>query len=270
MAPEADTARRRSIVVVVGVGMAVVALLVAGALAVLADSGEPEVVAEMRFDAVRTDASGRSLLLSFVGSQAGDGPCGSDYGARVDEEADRVVVGLGTVEDDRPELSDNETCRALGYPRTLLVDLTEPLAGRPVVDRVSGLAHRPFDAGDLLVPSRLPDGWEVQGEGGSTVPSSARYWTTSYGPADGGGAGVILSQGDPSLGEVDGLAYEVEEAVTIQGAQASVVHLRDGPAVARSVLWILEGVGVRVDSTHQQGQERLDTEVLVDFARSLE
>jgi hypothetical protein len=38
MAPEADPARRVSILVVVGVGMAVVGLLVAGALAVLADS----------------------------------------------------------------------------------------------------------------------------------------------------------------------------------------------------------------------------------------
>jgi hypothetical protein len=93
-----------------------------------------------------------------------------------------------------------------------VVDLAEPLAGRPVVDRVSGLAHRPFDA----------------------------------------------------------LAYEVEEVVTIQGVEASVVHLKDGPNAIRSVLWVSGGVGVHIDSAHQQGQERLDTAVLVDIARSLE
>ncbi len=155
---------------VVLVGLATVGLIVAGVVALVGDDvakevvdgGRPptampgdlpdipggetpvdgELVSEVPFDDLRIDGSGRWLVIDFVGARPGEGPCSAHYGAEVDERPDQVVVRLGAVDDDGPELSEGEACTSEGYIRTLVLPLSEPLAGRPVVDGVSGVTHQ--------------------------------------------------------------------------------------------------------------------------------
>lgn len=304
MDPDHDLTTRRTTMVAVGAG--VVAVVVVGLVAVFSSGGglpvvagppgspspspgpsplpEPgdqefplgspsapgELVSEVRFDAVRTDASGRSLLVSFVGSQAGDGPCSADYGAEVDQTPGRVVVGLGEVDTDRPQLSQNETCTDLGYPRALVFELAAPLGDRSVVDATSGIAHIPIDGASLLAPSRLPPGWTLEWEGGLSDPASTRYWQRTYGPPGTDGPGVAVLQGAPSLGPVDDLSADVELVTTVQGVEATVTQLRDLHE-HRSVRWVADGVSFRVDAlSGGTSQGGVSLEELLDIANSLE
>lgn len=123
---------------VIALGLAVISLVFVGMVAAF---DQVQVTTEVPFDSVRTDESGRSLVVSFVGAPPDEGPCGRDYTTDVAEEAEGVLVTLRAVQGDRPGLAVNEACQAVGYLRTVVMNLAEPLGDRPVVDQTSGVVH---------------------------------------------------------------------------------------------------------------------------------
>jgi len=76
-------------------------------------------------------ADGRTLTVSFVGSQAGTGPCTADYAASAAESVHAVAIVINEV---RSANSGGGSCAAVGYVRRAAVQLRSPLGERVVVD----------------------------------------------------------------------------------------------------------------------------------------
>lgn len=126
------------------------------------------------FDGARIlDDEGGVLLVSFTGGAEGTGPCTSTYSGGATETTTEVVVRLRA----RGSGADI-TCPALGYARTVPLELAKPLGERRLID-----ASTATEVGVLRVPmptpTSLPDGWTAKAEWGR-----AGSWTVSYGIAD--------------------------------------------------------------------------------------
>jgi hypothetical protein len=80
---------------------------------------------------VSISPDGRQLTLSFIGAQAGTGPCGAEYTADVKQSA--TAVSISTRELPKPN-GDRGQCTLVGYTRTVTVTLSSPLGNRVVVD----------------------------------------------------------------------------------------------------------------------------------------
>ncbi|WP_238017142.1 hypothetical protein KZZ52_40170 [Dactylosporangium sp. AC04546] len=86
-------------------------------------------------DSASVNAAGTTLTVVFVGSQGpASVPCGADYTGEVVESANAVVVIIVT----HPHAAD-EACTAIGFPRTLSVELAAPLGERALLDIQQGL-----------------------------------------------------------------------------------------------------------------------------------
>lgn len=86
-------------------------------------------------DSASVNAAGTTLTLVFTGSPGpASQPCGADYTGEVVESANAVVVIILT----HPHAA-NEACTAIGYRRTLDVDLAAPLGERALLDIQQGL-----------------------------------------------------------------------------------------------------------------------------------
>jgi hypothetical protein len=99
------------------------------------------------------------LTLYFTGGPPGppDEPCARAYQATAAVSGDRMTVTVRELPS--APLPPGHGCADVGYGRTVTIELSEPLRGRPVVDGATGELRPVIDAGLLLTPSWLPAGY---------------------------------------------------------------------------------------------------------------
>ena len=78
---------------------------------------------------------GRTLTISFVGGHAGKRPCDDNYTAETVESTHAVAFAVYEHPAPAPP---NTACTLVGYERTVVVHLTQPLDNRVVVDSRDG------------------------------------------------------------------------------------------------------------------------------------
>lgn len=260
---------------------AVIAVTAAVALAACGAFGDsPDESAGPSWHAARTSADGRSVLLVFTGGASPDpnDPCSKDYRVDVDESDDRVALGIVTISNEVERSGDVDVdeaidigCEALGYPRTVTVDLDAPLGTRTVFDSFLGTTRTVFDGSTLAEPT-MPEGWVLRGEGiahPAIDPSQA--WLRSWGPPVLGSEcsqGFSLVQGAPEA--VAALPPEMGgqtpiETVDVGGAAAAYTETAERQT--QRLQWTVDGTGFAVLVT--TCGEPVDIARLFEFARSI-
>lgn len=173
------------------------------------------------WDGARTASTPRQLVLSFIGGPAGpsDAPCWKGYRPEVRFEAQRVVITLRSFHSPpRPEPAAPIGCTLQGHPRTVTVELSEDIAGRDLVDGVSGETRPVFNGSLLLEIGWRPKRWElVRESGGRDKSGSSPRWLRTYCPSE------SARQGQRQVGANGCFAI-------IQGPR-SVTELRSGNRV---------------------------------------
>lgn len=256
-----------------------VAAIVLGSCGAFGDS--PDEQAGPSWNAARTSTDGRSIVLAFTGVAPRDlkDPCSSDYRVEVDEDDERVTLGIVTISYDDESSGDvdredavEEACGAFGSPRTLTAELDAPLGSRTVFDSFLDTARTVFDGSTLRDPQWLPDGWVLRGEGiahPAIDPSQA--WLRAWGPpvlGDECSQGFSLVQGTPDA--VGQLPPEMGgqtpiETVDIGGVAAAYTETSERQA--QRLQWTADGTGFAVIVT--TCGEPVDVVRLFEFARSL-
>ena len=104
------------------------------------------------------------LTLYFTGGPPGppDEPCARTYRATAAVSGDRMKVTVWELP--AAPLPPGHGCAAVGYGRTVSVELPERLRGRPVLDGATGEQRPIIDAALLLTPSWLPAGYRFISE----------------------------------------------------------------------------------------------------------
>jgi hypothetical protein len=162
-----------------------------------------------------------AVLVTFVGGAPyrSGGPCTVRYAATATETASRVTVHV-TATSPRAEGGGGTACNAIGYPRSVLVRLDDPLGDRALVD---GFGRRwSVYRGPVHQPSWLPPGYRYAGE--QAAPPSSWARTFRWGEPLGPSAACI---GRPSIEVMDGLArmtapdVEVRDHPDVRGAAAT-------------------------------------------------
>lgn len=218
------------------------------------------------WEGVRTSADGRQLVFTFTGGPPfvdGD-PCSVDYTGVAREEAGRVVVERRARAGG--ELAEDQGCAAVGYGRTVTVDLAAPLAGRPVVDASSGITGTAFPGERLWELPSLPAGWVITSDGGA-VDGSGAIWSRGFGPGDGTSVGVSIQQGPPSwlAARAAQAGRTQEREVTIHGLPATT--FLDGGGW--NVTWIEDGGATNVSARSLDGRSMESPDALLALAESL-
>lgn len=190
------------------------------------------------------------------------------------ESAEAVTVGLIAIRPPAPSGDDDVACAALGYPRQLEVSLAEPLDGRLLIERSSGVARPVFDGAQLLEPGWLPQGWSLRGEG-LTYPlaDSSQVWARGWGAPGKDPFECVASfsvvQGTPDamqqLPEVMGGGPEVG---TYDVNGNSAVHTRNAERFLDRLAWSRGDIAIAVLAT-TCSSEPVDLDSLLMFARSL-
>jgi hypothetical protein len=216
------------------------------------------------WESARTDGE-RALLLSFTGAAPGRGDCESDYVGVAEVKPQRVVVRIDAVPD--PATRPDQICPAIGYARTVRVELPEPLDGRVVVDARTGKPGPLLDGAALLVPSAIPDGYAFSSEFGSYGAGAS--WTFQYSAGD--QRPVLTVTHAQDIGEPLEEGLTVLERTQVRGHEAVVLaQLATKPL---RVSWRERGgvVSVQNNVTHGTGEDTLllTKDELVAFARSL-
>jgi len=169
---------------------------------------QPAGLGRSGWEGARTSADGRSILITFTGGPQfdADDHCTVAYRAVVNETPSEVRVEVLSAS---PSSWGGGSCNDMGHVRTLDIDLTQPLAGRRLV-QVDVERERPvFDGSRLVEPSWLPDGWELTSErpgypDPESVTSWARAWAGQRPPPVRGrcistDTGLLLTQGSTDL-----------------------------------------------------------------------
>jgi hypothetical protein len=223
----------------------------------------------------RTDASGRLVVLSFVGAAEfvdGD-PCTANYEASVEESGAEVRIEL---RDARPLAPDGGlACALVGYVRTVTVELAEPLGTRTLF--ALGQARTVVDGSTLVAPQWVPDGWELTIESPG-LPGMSPYWARTWSPpgvasADGGCApnlpGITLFEGQTGLivGAPAGEDLVLEGTHDVNGATATY---EVDPTVGFAQLsWSVGDLGYVLRSSSCPGDSPVSLDVMLRFAREL-
>jgi len=124
-----------------------------------AGSGDSPIGFEPGERVARTGYNDRQLVVSIIGGKPRSGPedddpCAVDYVGTARLDGDRFIIGLTSVgPKKRPK---EELCSAVGYLRTAVINLPEPLGGRAVSDAAGSV--RVVDATSFLVPRVVPSG----------------------------------------------------------------------------------------------------------------
>lgn len=217
------------------------------------------------WESARTDGD-RALLLSFTGAAPGRGDCESEYLGVAEMEPERVVVRIDPVPD--PATRPDRICPAVGYTRSVRVELPEPLNGRLVVDAQIHEPEALLDGSALLVPPTVPDGYAFSSESGRFGAGAS--WTFLYSAGD--KALVLTVTHAQDIGEPLEEGLTVLERADVRGHEAVV--LAQFAAKPLRVSWRERGgvVSVQNNTTHgaEHGEDLLLTkEELAAFARSL-
>lgn len=111
--------------------------------------------------------------------------------------------------------------RASGHPRSVRLDLGQPLGGRLLHDPVSDATRLAFDGSHLVVPDVLPPGFRLGSEGGHTAagapPDMPSHWYRDYGPAQRDGTTVRLWQGQGAPYDLKGDEWQRRGHVHVGG-----------------------------------------------------
>ncbi|MFP5488346.1 MAG: hypothetical protein ACLGHQ_08585 [Acidimicrobiia bacterium] len=249
-----------------------------GASAAPDEESTPTPLDPALWSGARTSVDGQSLLLLFVGAAEyhADNPCSMRYVATVDESDTAVEIGIDGL---RPlGASASADCPAIGYFRSLTVDLERPLGDRPLI--ALGTERDVYDGATLARPGWIPDGWEVGPEqpgdfgAGSEGSAWSRTWAPpTFEPRDGvcvPSSGLTLFEGPPEL--VDGFPAESGETVLDRydvGGATATFSTRDDIAVAR-LSWVADDRGFVLKSVPNcEGAEAPPLDTLLRFARGL-
>jgi hypothetical protein len=172
--------------------------LVPGALVVVDDPLVPGA-----WTGARTSRDGLILSLFFVGAadfEPGQ-PCTMRYVPVVDETASEVTVAI---RGEYPPAAANDAmvCAAIGYERSVTVDLAQPFGNRTLV--ALGQARGVFDGSTLAEPQWLPDGWQPGPESPGLLDPDRTSWRRSWRPAGEtscplGTSGLALLEGPPDV-----------------------------------------------------------------------
>jgi hypothetical protein len=192
---------------------------------------------------------GRRITLDFVGARAysSDDPCSADYAAKV-----AVVEGVlevGVEESRRPSPAEGIECDALGYARSLQVDLDEPFTGSVWRD-LNGYVHFLTPPDGLVELAGLPDGWELRA-GRDVEDSPTGRWERTYSPdpspADATRSVVLYQSFD---GPVNVTGGTEERQVVVNGRPATLYrHAPNGELV---LVWRLGNDGLALVAYEQQ------------------
>jgi hypothetical protein len=120
----------------------------------------------------RTTPDGRKVLLQFIGAapfMEGD-PCTAEYSATAEETVEQVTVELSGV---RP--GGDYSCPAIGYLRSLTLDLAQPLGDRRML--ALGQVRDVYDGADLARVEWMPALWSLREEGSAGVSGWYRTWS---------------------------------------------------------------------------------------------
>jgi hypothetical protein len=204
-------------------------------------------------------ADGRSLLLSY-GRGCSGGP------DRVVVHEDATTVRIGIVQPPPP----SDGCASSYVPRTIEAGLTRPLAGRRLVDQLTGEEHRPVPAARVLRPTYLPSAIPLTpASEGPTEETGPSGWQRYYQPADPRRPTVLIQQSPAAVARPWAGARRVA-TVSVHGEPAAVLS-RPGSSGAEYVLeWTVGGWtrSVSVEPVAADERQRVTGE-LVRVAESL-
>lgn len=187
----------------------------------------------------------RSATIAFTGAKPYDpvDPCSADYDART-----RIfdgVLEIGVFQSQPPRPAVPPPCDAIGFERTIVVELDQPFAGVAWRDLFGPYLHFLGPPPGLVELTGLPDGWVVVGERDVEESPTGR-WERMYGPPDATlddpTRAVVLYQSFDGPVEVSG-GTEVQQ-VPVDGEPATLYR---APENGQLVLtWGLEADGLAI------------------------
>ena len=216
-------------------------------------------------EGLRTDPDGRGLVAAYVG-----GACDGPDSLLVEETDDRVDVAVRVLP--RPGDDEGTICPAVGIGRTVRADLAEPLGDRAVY--ASGKLVEPYDGADLVVPSRLPDGFVLLSE--SSNPGSGG-WTQTYGTPRADGLAEPCRPDQRSLSIATGqrvrdafsAPYFLDEGPVDAGDGDARLYSQGSTGPVRYLALEVAGQPVSVSYSSDCGGTAPSAQELVDIANAL-
>jgi len=200
-------------------------------------------------DGVLLHADDRTLTVSFTGgdpTRSFDSPCWEGYEAIAQE--DPTTVRLEVKRLNHAISTGDRACEKMGFSRSADVTLSQPLAGRTIVDAPTVAPVGPFLASSLLTFHPIPDGWSLIDSRG-TPNSWTRTWANGpfvVGPGQPFPEMVSLSQ--KTAGTPSGTAPPGPPpiAVTVCGKAGTI----DGGFMNRARRWDERGSMMTLFATH--------------------
>lgn len=182
-------------------------------------------------DRFTLSADRTSLEVGFIGGPVydADDPCSTDYEATSEWRDDVLEVGVVKTKGMGHGIgfgNHSLTCTAMGYGRTIVLELDEPFDGSEIRD-ANGEHRRLFRTGDELATlTGLPSGWEVQVQSESPETRGGG-WIKVYGPYDDPSRQVVFVQafdGYPHIWR----AFTGEDRTTVDGVDGRLFHTPNG------------------------------------------
>lgn len=180
----------------------VLAVLVAGAVLCacaptsqpISDENAPISDRPVSFENVVLADDGRSVRVDFVGGKEfdPDDPCSVAYHGTTEIVGEELEIGIYAEPHPTP-LPPDTGCAAMGYSRTLTLNLDEPFTGSVVRD-LAGQVFLLAPPAGLAEIGALPDGWELRREGnvlGSSTLRWERVWSPDPDPRPGQGDSML-------------------------------------------------------------------------------
>jgi hypothetical protein len=198
----------------------------------------------VRIDSVAISGDGATLTVKFTGGKDYDpsDPCTNHYfgWARETEGALRVKVV-----DDTPRAASGPTeaaCDAIGYGRTIAIDLDQPFHGSRVED-LAGYVHfvRPPDG---LATIDVPNGWTLVAQRDVEESQTGRWqrtWTKG-GAADPGSSKGKIDVYQAFDGPANVTGGDEVRGVQVNGTPATLY--RNAPDGELVLVWMVGGDGL--------------------------
>lgn len=86
-------------------------------------------------DSARSNRSGTAITISFIGAHPGTGPCDARYSASAVSDRQAVAYTIRTI---TTPLRPRTVCAAIGYARTTVLHLAQPLGARVLISSTDG------------------------------------------------------------------------------------------------------------------------------------
>lgn len=226
----------------------------------------------------RTSHDGRSMSLFFVGAadyEPGQS-CTMRYVPTVEETDTEVHVAM---HGEHPPAADAMTmCPAIGFPRSVTIDLAQPFGDRTLV--ALGQSQVVFDGSTLAEPQWLPDGWQPGPESpGPLDPGTATSWIRSWQPPAPPPGETSCPHGASGLALLEGSADVVSRATPPVEQTGTGSHDINGTTATSSVqanrnitrlTWTTGNRSYLLSSAPAcDGDQPPSLDTMLNFARSL-